>query len=95
MRSGRSAVFGQENVLGFVDAGSKKRRAPNIGMNPLHKAAMGLSDLHRRGFGFKTKNLVGLLLGHAARMTRASMPRTVVRIKAFSPTGKAAIKIRL
>src|SRR5690606_18287046 len=29
---GDLAVFGQENVLGFVDAGSKKRRTTNIGM---------------------------------------------------------------
>ncbi len=88
-------MFGQEDVLGFVDTGSKKRRSPHIGMNSLHKAAMGFSDLRRRSSSFKTKNLVGLLLGHAARTGRASLPRATVRIKAFPPSGKADIKIRL
>lgn len=87
-------MFGQEDVLGFIDPRSQKRRAPNIGMNSLHKAAMSFSDLRRRSAGFKTKNLVSLLLCHAARTGRASMPRAFVRIKALSPGGKAAIKIR-
>lgn len=88
-------MFGQEDVLGFIDTSSKKRRAPNIGMYSLHKAAMSLSDLRRRSTSFKTKNLVGLLLCHAARTARASLPRTSVRINAVSPSGKTAIKIRL
>ena len=85
----------QENILGFIEARSKKDRAARVRMNPLHEAAMRLAD-----FGFtrtrtKTKDLVGLLLCHGARAWRSSQPVVRVRLSVASPAGYAAVKIRL
>lgn len=88
-------MTGQQNVLGLVDAGGQKRTAAEIGMKPLHKAAMGLSDIRRAGARFKTKDLVGLLLSHGARSWRASLPVADIRLRVFAPEGKTSVKIRL
>lgn len=85
----------QENVPSLIDTRGKKGRSAHVGMNALHQAAVGLSDFRRGGSRFKTKDLVGLLLGHGSRAMRASLPLTTVRVKAFAPDGKAAVKISL
>ena len=88
-------MIGKENVSRLVDARGKKGGAPNLGIQALHQAAMRLADFRRGRADFKTKDLVGLLLCHAARSWRASLPPASVRLSAFAPGGKAAVKIRL
>lgn len=87
-------VFEQE-VLGGIDPRGKKGRSPLVRMNPLHQAAMRLSDLRRSGTRFKTKDLVGLLMCHGARAWRISQPRATVRLRVVSPSGFTAVKIGL
>jgi len=87
-------MIGQENVSSFVDTSGKKGGAAQIGMQALHQAAMSLSDFRRGRSHFKTKDLVSLLLGHGARSWRASLPPVLVRLHAFAPDGKPAVKIR-
>ncbi|MDP2118302.1 MAG: hypothetical protein U1A06_12025 [Hoeflea sp.] len=66
-----------------------------MGMHPLHEAAMRLADLGFTRPRSKTKDLVGLLLCHGARAWRSAQPRAFVRVKAGTPVGHAAVKIRL
>lgn len=87
-------MSGQQNVFGFVDAGREKRRTSDIGMQALHKAAVGLADVGRARPSFKTKDLVRLLLAHAARTRRASLPVARSRVHVLSPDGKFAVEIR-
>ncbi|MDP2732967.1 MAG: hypothetical protein Q8O63_07660 [Hoeflea sp.] len=66
-----------------------------MGMHPLHEAAMRLADLGFSRPRSKTKDLVGLLMCHGARAWRSSQPRTLVHLRAGTPVGRAAVKIRL
>ena len=85
----------EQKILGLIDAGGKERGAAEVGVHALHQAAMGLADVRSARSRFKTKDLVGLLLGHGARAWRASLPATNVRLSVFAPGGKTAVKIRL
>ena len=84
----------EQQILGLVDARRKEGRSPDIRVNPLHQAAVRLADVRRRGTRLKTKDLVGLLLGHGARAWRASLPPAGMRLRVLTPEGKAAVKIR-
>jgi len=88
-------MIGQENVPSLVDTSGKKGGASHIGMQALHQTAMSLADFRRGRSNFKTKDLVSLLLTHGARSWRASLPSVMVRLNAFAPNGKPAVKIRL
>src|SRR5690606_31605117 len=88
-------VIRQQNFLGLVDPRRKERSAAEVGVQALHQAAMRLADLRRAGAGFKTKDLVGLLLSHGARSWRATLPAAHVRLRVLTPAGKAAVKIGL
>ena len=90
---GGNSTSAQQQVLGGVDARSKKIRPAAIGVHPLHKAPVSLADLLFRGPRLKTKHLVGLLLGHGARSRRASLPRVVVRMRVVTPAGRPAVKV--
>lgn len=83
----------QQDIASFVDAGGQKGRAAEVGVHTLHQAAMRFADVRRTGPRFKTKDLVGLLLCHGARAWRGSLPPVRVTVKAFTPTGKSAVKI--
>ncbi|WP_290772748.1 hypothetical protein [Hoeflea sp.] len=65
-----------------------------MGMHPLHEAAMRLADLGFTRPRAKTKDLVGLLLCHGARAMRSSQARVVIHVKAGTPVGRSAVKIR-
>ena len=43
----------------------------------------------------KTKSLISILLGHGARAERLSSPRTRVKLRALTPSGKPAVRIRI
>ena len=83
----------QQNFLGFVDPRRKERSAAEIGMQSLHQATMRLTDFRRPSSRFKTKDIVGLLLGHGARTWRASLPPARIRLRVVAPDGKLAVKI--
>ena len=87
-------MVGEKNVLGFVDPHRKDGRSSEVGVQALQEATVRLADIRRGSPRFKTKDLVGLLLSHGARAWRGSMPVVDVRLRVFSPSGKAAVKIR-
>lgn len=88
-------MIGEQNVARLVDASSQKRVSSHVGMNALHQAAVSLSDLRNGRSTFKTKDLIGLLLGHGARARRSSLPPVSIRLRAVAPDGKLAVKISL
>jgi len=62
-------------------------------MNLLHKPPV---RGHNVGFtrpGRNAKDLIGFVIGHSARLRRASLPRTVVALDVFTPSGKPAVEI--
>ena len=85
----------QQKILRLVNPLRQKGTAAEIGVDALHQAAMGLSDRGKIRPRLKAKDLVGLLLCHGARLSRASLPRGVVRLRVVAPAGHAAVKIRL
>ena len=85
----------QEHIFGLINAGRQKNRAAGIGMYALHQAAMRLADFRLGRTSGKTKDLVRFLLSHGARSWRSSQPVVRIRLKAFSPGGYPAVKIRL
>lgn len=95
LSKGNSAVIGEKDVLGFVDARREERRTADVGVQALHQAAVRLADIRRGSPKFKTKDLVSLLLSHGARAWRNSLPAASIRLQVLTPSGKAAVKIRL
>ncbi len=87
-------MIGEQDILGFVDPRREVGGAADMGVQALHEAAMRLSDVRRGRPRFKTKDLIGLLLSHGARAMRLSQPRVAIRLAAFAPDGKTAVKIR-
>ena len=82
-----------KNILGLVNLGREKGGSAIVRVDSLHKPPVSLADLIRPRSRGKTKNLIGLLLGHGARARRAAMPRARVRLSVFAPTGYPAVKI--
>lgn len=64
------------------------------GVQVLHQAATRFAEM-RRGSPFRTRELVSLLLGHAARTWRASLPPAAIGLRVRSPDGNMAVRIRL
>lgn len=86
-------MSGEQNVARLVDTGGKRRGSSHVGMQALHQAAVSLSDLRNGRTAFKTKDLIGLLLGHGARARRTSLPRVSVRVRAVAPGGEFSVKV--
>jgi len=64
------------------------------GMHPLQQAALRLGDARDGRSRLKAKELVGLLLSYGARAWRASQPISHSRVRAFSPSGRPAVRMR-
>ena len=60
----------------------------------LKQAAIRLADV-RHGKGFHTRDLVGLLVGHAARNRRMVQPRTMMRMTLPVTSDKVAVRITI
>lgn len=67
----------------------------HAGTDAFHQAAMHLADVRRGTSRFRTRDLVNLLLCHAARSRRASLARATIRIKAYAPEGHTALTLTL
>lgn len=87
-------MAGKQDISGFVDPALEQDR-PRANTHPLRQAAMRLADIGRAGSRLKTKDLIGLLVSHGARAWRTSLPAVDVRVRATTPAGRAAVKIRL
>jgi len=77
-----------------VSASRQPMNSAQAGVQVLHQAANRFAEM-RRGSPFRTRELVNLLLGHAARTWRASLPPVAVGLRVRSPEGRMAVRIRL
>jgi hypothetical protein len=73
---------------------TKSRRAPRMGLHPLHEAAMRIAELGAKPRS-KTKDLVGMLLTHGARAWRSTQPPVSVHLHVTAPTSHRPLRIRL
>jgi hypothetical protein len=64
-----------------------------VGLDALQQAALQLADIRRGTSRFKTKDLVNLLLCHAARSRRVSQTRTTIRVRACAPEGHQVLTL--
>lgn len=85
----------EQEFPALISAPRKDRRAAELGIHALHKAASGLADIRRASARLKTRDLVGFLLSHGARSWRASLPPADIHIRVSSPAGTTAIRMRL
>ncbi len=83
----------EKSVFSLVDFSRQHRRPALVGVHPAHQPAMGRADFGLAGAGRKAKDLIGLLLCHAARARRASRPLTSVRMDVVTPGGHTAVEI--
>ncbi len=83
----------QHEVLNF----SRPKTEPKLptAAQALHDAAKQLAKQNLGRPRLKTKDIVGYLLGHGARAWRASFPVASPRVKAITPDGMLAVKIKL
>src|SRR5918993_4028664 len=88
-----SAMTAKKNVLGFVHAGREIRRSPLVGMQFLHKGAVGTPDLFGGRSRLNAKDLIGLLVRHFAA-GRSAPPRCRITLRVFTPAGLPAVQIR-
>jgi hypothetical protein len=74
----------------------EESRAPALGglfsVQTLKQAALRIADV-RRGTGFQTRDLVGLLVSNAARNKRLSQPRA--RMRMTLPVNSNTITVRV
>jgi hypothetical protein len=60
----------------------------------LHEVVKHLGDARAQKPRFKTREVIGYLLGHGARAWRGSLPAVRPRLKVMSPNGHYAVKVR-
>jgi hypothetical protein len=90
----------QEYLFGLVDARGEVRRAPVVGMQFLHQRPVRPRDIVPRRAFTKPQDFIGFLLRHLPRSPRSpiaagSAPRVTVLLSCLTPTGEAAVEIRL
>ena len=83
------------DVLRLVQGTTKKTGAGAGSSQPLTQAAMRLSEARENRSRFKARELVGLLLCHGARAWRASQSRVDIRLAVRSPSGPAAVRLKV
>ena len=83
----------EKYFLGLVDTSSQVRRAPLVGVEFLHKGAVGAADFRIGSARFKPQDLMRLFFGHRAMARRLSAPRTQVFLDVFTPSGRPAVEI--
>jgi len=82
----------KQHVLGLVNPSRKVRRPPLVGMQFLHRRAVGAADLVQARPGRNAKDLISFLLSHFAAR-RAPAGRIRITLRVLTPDGVPAVKI--
>ncbi|MGL4406155.1 MAG: hypothetical protein ACRCT6_10370 [Notoacmeibacter sp.] len=82
-----------QGVLPFSRPNAAQDKSPSV--LALHSAAKQLAQQSLGRPRLKTKDIVGYLLGHGARVWRGSFPVASPRVKVMMPNGNFAVKIKL
>lgn len=80
------------DTLELVPAARVSHR-PEIGLHPLHQAAVRLGDYRDGRSRVRAKDLVGLLLCHGARAWRSAQPSGEIRLNVEGSKGCQAVRI--
>ena len=83
----------RKNVLGFIDASRKVRRAPLVGMQFLHQGPVRTTDVGDARARRQAQDLIGLLVRHFSTRRREALPPCRVALRVLTPSGKPAVKI--
>ncbi len=90
--------FGQTMSSGMSSAWPQETRGASLGslfsVQALKQAAVRIADV-RRGAGFHTRDLVSLLICHAARNRRLSQPRAAMRMTIPVSAGRIAVRVTI
>ncbi|MEN3149239.1 hypothetical protein ABCW43_18225 [Neorhizobium sp. IRAMC:178] len=84
-----------ENSAELAFKPAQNSRAKGVALNPLHEAAMRLAGLGLNRSKEKTRDLVSMLLSHAARAWRHSQPEANVHLHIGIRAGRAPVRIKL
>ncbi len=75
---------------------TERRRSPGdhpaYPANPLRRAARHLAEVGSGKVG--TREIVGILMTHAARSRRGAMPVAAIRLKVLASSGGSAVRLR-
>lgn len=83
------------NVLNLMNPLRQRNQNSDRGLSALRQASLRLSDLSNGRGRLRAKEVLGYLMCHGARLSRASAPRAQIRLTVTSPTHLSAVKIRL
>nr|WP_245223942.1 hypothetical protein [Rhizobium halophytocola] len=64
-------------------------------LHPLHEAAMRLAEIGLGRQRSRTKDLIGLLLGHGARAWRQSQPPVAIHLHISTPERRCPVVMKL
>ncbi|PRD42266.1 hypothetical protein C5748_17565 [Phyllobacterium phragmitis] len=84
----------KQKILEMPTVNGKTEKTSFLNMHALHQAAVRLADLKRAGSSLNTRDLVALLICHATRSRRASLPFAPVHLHASDPLGKTTVRLR-
>ena len=90
----RSSSIEQE-IIRLFEAEDGKSKKSVLGMGRFSKSSKNSLNALGRGKSLSTKDLIGFLLGHGSRAERMAAPKTHIQIRAFTPSGNPAVKIRV
>lgn len=84
-----------ENGIGLVDEDVTGAQQPRFTLHPLHEAALRLADFGPGRPSSKTKDLIGMLLGHGARAWRQSQAPVAIHLHISTPERRRPVAIKL
>lgn len=70
-------------------------RLPLLSAQTLRQAALKLADLRRGASSLHTKDLVGLLVCHAARSRRAHQPRALIHLSTAANVDRLPVRLHI
>jgi len=79
----------------FQADNQRKPGGRNLGLLPLHEAAIKLAGMGLNRSHSKTKDLVAMLLSHGARAWRSNQPTAELHLHVQTPRGKTPLRMRI
>lgn len=80
---------------GLYRGHGSKSALPALGSRSSEHPRVSRADLLYGRSRRKTKSLISILLGYGIRAERLSLPRAQVKLRALTPSGKPAVRIRI
>jgi hypothetical protein len=86
-------MFAEKPVVNLAEF-EREKRATRIPVAPSSQDTVLRSpDFRLSGAGKKAKDLIGLLIGHGARIRRAARPQCRITLQVLTPAGLQAVEM--